>query len=1077
MSLMAWYPFDGNIQNYGVGSLSLTQTTTPTYNAGKLCDKSLASGGFKWTAAQAASILNNEAITIAFWIKPLNTSSSQIFGTSGMTPPNNRKFSIFAYPTGNDLHWSWQNDGSNTFTGGTITGCLPVNTWTHVCITYQNPSGKVYINGIQKSTFSGVSASPSFFYETQVIHNSANRLIQDFRVYNHCLSPREANQLSQGLVLHYKLNGGNNSNMLTNSYKLNGKSTSIDPILNCPIVSSDNSAGTSYKDFVSWGGFPVNANEVYTVSFYAKSVSSSVLTMYFYNNTSGVVQVANIKSSEGHNKAGTDGNCPLTLTPQWKKYWVTWTFNATTTSANKTLLFRLAAGGKCDMALPKLERGAIATPYGLTLEESKVNLAQDSSGYNHHGTTVGDLTLSSDSRRYSNSCVFDGSTTGINLPIKDLMKRLLSDKCSINFWVNEANISNRSIYFGGYSGSNFNIEMNGGKLRVYWNGSPDIQTSSVVNNTWTMFTVTIDKATGIKIYKDGVLAYTHPEALSDITSAFTRDFNIGKDSRTDATMMEGKMSDFRIYASVLTQEAITTLYKASISMIENGQLQAYEFNEKPDVSNIKMHQIGAINTSSLSEIGYTGGMKTKVLSDGSAWARIHWLDVSTDKTCFVDDNEVAFCDKPNRFSRMGLVDHFKSYNVPEEYTKLDYIESTGTQYIDTDYYWTSEAVKVYMDAMVTSNSSNQSLFGNEEPYSGGRYFSIVPHGSNGTYGYYVGSKAPAVSGVATCTIGTRFIMECSAGEVLLGDVNNDGRVTASDLSRLNGHLTGAKPIEDSNTLLSADVDKNGIIDSNDLTQIRESILAGTTPTSKEKIFEIKINGTTKVKTNYAGTVQAYANTTSTHATKGKIYIFANHNSSSGGAAAIQNIGGMRLYAFKMYDNGVLVRDFIPCKNKAGTIGLLDRVHNTFYTNPGSGVFTAGPVSATTTSEAGVYEFMLTYPKLSTTAYNRWTQTNSPNASYGQDSGLKKITTAWSKYSSAITKSNSSSSALYSMNSAGNWWAPIGQKTIYNSTGIPAADGSTQLETELWVRIDNLPLLDKISMLDDEYIQAFDIYEI
>ena len=1009
MSLMAWYPFDGNIQNYGVGSLSLTQTTTPTYNAGKLCDKALASGGFKWTAAQAASILNNEAITITFWIKPLNTSSSQIFGTSGMTPPNNRKFSIFAYPTGNDLHWSWQNDGSNTFTGGTITGCLPVNTWTHVCITYQNPSGKVYINGIQKSTFSGVSASPSFFYETQVIHNSANRLIQDFRVYNHCLSPREANQLSQGLVLHYKLNGGNNSNMLTNSYKLNGKSTSIDPILNCPIVSSDNSAGTSYKDFVSWGGFPVNANEVYTVSFYAKSVSSSVLTMYFYNNTSGVVQVANIKSSEGHNKTGTDGNCPLTLTPQWKKYWVTWTFNATTTSANKTLLFRLAAGGKCDVALPKLERGAIATPYGLTLGESKVNLAQDSSGYNHHGTTVGNLTLSSDSRRYSNSCVFDGSTTGINLPIKDLMKRLLSDKCSINFWVNEANISNRSIYFGGYSGSNFNIEMNGGKLRVYWNGSPDIQTSSVINNTWTMFTVTIDKATGIKIYKDGVLAYTHAAALSDITSAFTRDFNIGKDSRTDATMMEGKMSDFRIYASVLTQEAITTLYKASISMIENGQLQAYEFNEKPDVSNIKMHQTGAVNTSSLSEIGYTGGMKTKVLSDGSAWARIHWLDVSTDKTCFANDNEVAFCDKPNRFSRMGLVDHFKSYNVPEEYTRLDYIESTGTQYIDTGYYWTSEAVKIYMDATVVSNGSNQSLFGNEEPYSGGRYFSIVPHGANGTYGYYVGSNAPLVGGVTTCTVGTRFNMECS--------------------------------------------------------------------TTTAKLFTLKVNGATLKTATYSGTVCGYANTTSTNATKGKIYIFANHNSSSNGASAIQNIGGMRLYSFKMYDNGVLVRDFIPCKNKAGMIGLLDRVYNTFYTNPGSGTFTAGPVSATIMSEAGVYEFMLTYPKLSATAYNRWTQTNSPNVSYGQDSGLKKITTAWSKYSSAITKSNSSGSALYSMNSAGNWWAPIGQKTIYSSTGIPAADGSTQLETELWVRIDNLPLLNKISMLDDEYIQAFDIYEI
>lgn len=786
MSLMAWYPFDGNTQNYGVGSLSLTQTTAPTYSAGKLCDKALANGGFKWTAAQTASVLNNEAITIAFWIKPLNTTSGQIFGTAGMNPPNNRKFSIFAWPTGNDLHWSWQNDGSSTFVSEAIKGCLPTNTWTHVCITYQNPKGKVFINGIEKSTFSGISASTSFFYETQVIHNSANRLIQDFRVYNHCLSPREVNQLSQGLVLHYKLNGGNNSNMLTNSYKLNGKSTSIDPILNCPVVNADNSTGTSYKDFVYWSGLLVNANEVYTVSFYAKSTSSSVLTMYFYNNASGIVQIANIKSSEGHNKTGTDGNCPLKLTPQWKKYWVTWTFNAATTSANKTLLFRLAAGGKCDVALPKLEKGATATPYGLTLQESKFNIAQDSSGYNHHGTTIGNLTLSSDSRRYSNSCVFDGSTTGINLPIKDLMKRLLNDKCSINFWVNEANTSSRSVYFGGYNGSNFNIEQRGTSFRVYWNGNPDLIVGTVNNNEWAMWTITIDIATGIKIYKNAALIKNHAAKLDNIVSSFTRDFNIGKDSRTDDTMMEGKMSDFRIYASVLSEDNIKALYQTSISMTEEGSVQAYEFIEEPDSFNIKITKQGVLKASDISEVGYIGGMKIKVLSDKSVWARINWLDLTTDKTVFADDDEVAFCDKSNRFSRMGLIDHFK--------------------------------------------------------------------------------------------------------------VN------------------------------------------------------------------------------------------------------------------------------------------------------------------------------------GKYEFMLTYPSLSDTLYNRWTQTSSPNVAYGSATGLTKITTAWSNHSGAITKSNSSGSALYSMNEYGNWWAPIGQKTLFN-TGIPAANGSTQTETELWVRIDTLPNLTKISMLDKDYLQAFNIYEI
>jgi hypothetical protein len=68
----------------------------------------------------------------------------------------------------------------------------------------------------------------------------------------------------------------------------------------------------------------------------------------------------------------------------------------------------------------------------------------------------------------------------------------------------------------------------------------------------------------------------------------------------------------------------------------------------------------------MDEIGYIGGMKTKVLSDGSAWARIHWLDVTNEKTWFAT-NEVQFCNASNRFSRMGLVDHFKSNKLPKGY--------------------------------------------------------------------------------------------------------------------------------------------------------------------------------------------------------------------------------------------------------------------------------------------------------------------------------------------------------------------------------------------------------------------------
>ena len=57
-------------------------------------------------------------------------------------------------------------------------------------------------------------------------------------------------------------------------------------------------------------------------------------------------------------------------------------------------------------------------------------------------------------------------------------------------------------------------------------------------------------------------------------------------------------------------------------------------------------------------------------------------------------------------------------------------------------------------------------------------------------------------------------------------------------------------------------------------------------------------------------------------------------------AAIQN-AKLKLYSAKIYDNGTLVRDFIPCKNASGTIGLWDNVNSVFYANAGKGTFSTG----------------------------------------------------------------------------------------------------------------------------------------
>ena len=53
----------------------------------------------------------------------------------------------------------------------------------------------------------------------------------------------------------------------------------------------------------------------------------------------------------------------------------------------------------------------------------------------------------------------------------------------------------------------------------------------------------------------------------------------------------------------------------------------------------------------------------------------------------------------------------------------------------------------------------------------------------------------------------------------------------------------------------------------------------------------------------------------------------------------------KLYFCRIYDNGTLIRNYIPCQTAGGEIGLWDDVNGVFYGNAGTGTFTAGPVVA------------------------------------------------------------------------------------------------------------------------------------
>lgn len=712
MSLLIWLPLHGNLNNYGSLPITFSLVTTGGGVAAASSGGKTSANCYQRTTVNTVSHITSSStinlngdFTMACWCYP-TTPGAQTSANGIITNHDHSYNSAKGSGSGITLRYDdadatkcYISCNTATSSGRTYRSYYGTTNiygaWHHLCLTFKKASKtyRLYVDGICENEFTCDNvAQPNKFniFDWSTGHSSNGSYrplckINDVRVYDHCLSKKEVKLLSQGLVAHYKLDAGGNNNLLKTSWNFasTGGNGTVSLSQDGWYQKSYNhpAGSSSYNDFCSWGSaVTVNANETYTVSFLARSSNSTGnLVVYFYNNNTGV-QVSNITSSQGHNKGGSDGNCQLSLTPEWKRYWITWKFNGTTTPLAKTLLFRiLAAGGQVDIAQVKLEKSDTATNYSLAMSETNLSIADDSSGYGNHGTAFGSWALDSNSPRYNCCTIFNGSDTKIELSIKALMQSLLKDKCTINFWVNETNTGSRSIYFGGYSGSNFNIEMISGKIRVYWNGSPNIQTSSIVNGVWAMFTIVIDVKTGIKIYKDGVSVYTHSGALTDITANFTNNiFRIGSDSRTDDTMAECKMSDFRIYCSTLSEEDIKTLYNSAGSVTKDGGLIVYDLNEQIQ-SSAKIGKNGIFSANGFSERGKLANMKFTTLADGSAWARIFYHANHAGTVFFTSLAETLNSDTSDKFSCLYLLDELKATDGKYEFM-LTYPEKHPGQY-------------------------------------------------------------------------------------------------------------------------------------------------------------------------------------------------------------------------------------------------------------------------------------------------------------------------------------------------------------------------------------------------------------
>jgi len=450
------------------------------------------------------------------------------------------------------------------------------DTWYHLAFIYKKgATKKIYVNGAEiysagtSGTMTSAAATKSFIGASQntsttVNANYLNGYLNDVRIYDHALSATEVKEIAQGLVLHYKLDASSEEKMTiipsTNAYSY--------PTFNTSTASGGwNHWGPSGHS----GSYGQNTDKKYIYNknnTYSHWITEDAGTGKYYLLYQNPAFEGGYRSLQAIIKEEND--LPITESicyPNWNARNGGVPNNKWTTikSLGDGFYYCCCEGVSQDGSNDLI--GIIVHPgYKIYVSECYLenntetcspiftyssNIVQDSSGYNHNGTIIGNPTISPDTIRYSSCMNFPENTDGIlsTFPIS-----LWNNAFTYSFWIKPSGENGgRSIYAASYNGTSCSIEKTAGnKLRFYWNGSPDLTTSSltITDGVWQHIAVVkSEDKTKVYCYYNGELKDTFTNTFNDKT--FSGNLRIARDTRGDATSYTGLMSDFRIYCTPL----------------------------------------------------------------------------------------------------------------------------------------------------------------------------------------------------------------------------------------------------------------------------------------------------------------------------------------------------------------------------------------------------------------------------------------------------------------------------------------------------------------------------------------------
>lgn len=570
MALQVWLPLNGNTNNQGLdGSYTFTnssQSMITVNSSGKIgkCTEfnSTAnnSGIYSVDNGFMDKYINNKSWSLCAWVKTTSTDTCVLSLSYGLR--------LFA---GTSPLISLYNSSRSISCISSVS--TTDGNWHHLAVTYNTSNNQIkfYIDGVNtgnntytagytyaSSWSNGLFVGKDPNNSTVTDHYLYKGLMNDVRIYDHALSEKEVKEISKGLVLHYPLNRVNknlfkytglnefNQELQLNNYNNTGSFTQFG---NCLTIDPANYIGTYFTISLD----AISPNGTTSLRIY----NSNGNPRYFYYSTT-------LTSSLGN---------------KWEHF--SYTFQNTDRGSSYSagthpleVYMPNQMGGKIRNV--KIEIGTAETPWTPYTQVDMDTTVYDCSGYKYNGIPIGNLTINSDTPRYDCSISLSGSEQAIQIPNLSI---LLSDgQFTISVWFRKNTGEWSSLAWetliGGPSGFELETKNGSSNSPVYYAYSWGAGNVSYTLDTWHLATMT-RTSNGTLFYLDGVQKFTG--TAGSIPSG---NYYIGSWKDSSHQNMRGSVSDFRLYATALSDTDIKELYETGQSIDNKGNIYAYEFKEE-----------------------------------------------------------------------------------------------------------------------------------------------------------------------------------------------------------------------------------------------------------------------------------------------------------------------------------------------------------------------------------------------------------------------------------------------------------------------------------------------------------------